>query len=110
MSSESTQALAEVAQVDGVTVVRFIRRTILDQGAIESVGERLLDLVRDHGCRRLVLDFARVESLTSGMLGKFAALHTAVEAAGGKLVFSRPQAIPTYPDEVSAIAALNSAP
>ncbi len=122
MSTEPPQALAEVAQVEGVTVVRFIRRTILDPGAIEAVGERLLDLVRDHGCRRLVLDFHRVESLTSGMLGKFAALHSAVDAAGGRLVFSSvgpfllqifaicnlPQAIPMYPDEASAVGALNA--
>jgi len=88
MSNETSQDLVEVAQVKEVTVVRFTRRTILDPAAIEVVGERLLDLVHNQGCRRLVLDFNRVESLTSGMLGKFAGLHTAIDSAGGRLVFS----------------------
>jgi anti-anti-sigma factor len=120
MSGESPHEFVEVAQVDGVTVVRFTRRTILDPAAIEAVGERLLDLVRNQGCCRLVLDFSRVESLTSGMLGKFAALHAAIEAGGGRLVFSSvgpflrhifaicqlPQAIVLHPDESSAVQAL----
>jgi anti-anti-sigma factor len=120
MSTESSQPLAEVALVEGVTVVRFIRRTILDPAAIEVVGDRLLGLIHHHGCRRLVLDFSRVESVTSGMLGKFAALHSAIAAAGGRLVFSGvgpflqqifaicnlPQTIALHPDEASAVHAL----
>ncbi len=120
MSGETPQDFVEVDQARGVTVVRFTRRTILDPATIEAVGERLLDLVRNQGCRRLVLDFSRAESLTSGMLGKFVALHSAIDAAGGRLVFcgvgpflqqifaicNIPQSIPIHPDEASAIAAL----
>jgi anti-anti-sigma factor len=120
MSGETDHALVEVTQVQDVTVARFTRRTILDPAAIEVIGDRLLDLVRDQGCRRLVLDFSRVESLTSGMLGKFAALHLAINEAGGRLVFSGvgpflqqifaicniPAAIPMHPDEASAVQAL----
>jgi anti-sigma B factor antagonist len=120
MSGELDRDLVEVAQTRGVTVVRFTRRTILDPGAIEAVGERLLDLVNNQGRRLLVLDFSRVESLTSGMLGKFAALHTIIDAAGGRLVFSGvgpflqqifaicniPQSIALHPDESAAVQAL----
>jgi anti-anti-sigma factor len=120
MSGESYHEFVEVVQVDNVTVVRFIRRTILDPAAIEAVGERLLELVRNQGCRRLVLDFSRVESLTSGMLGKFAVLHATIEEGGGQLVFSSvgpflqqiftichlPQAIARHAAEASAVQAL----
>jgi anti-anti-sigma factor len=124
MSSEAPQDLVEVVQVKDVTVVRFARRTILDPVAIELIGDRLLDLIRNQGCRRLVLDFNRVESLTSGMLGKFASLHAAIDEAGGRLVFSSvgpflqqifticnlPPAISLHPDEASAVQALTAAP
>lgn len=123
MADESPH-LAEVDQVKDVTVVRFTRRTILDPATIEVVGDSLLDLVRNQGCRRLVLDFSRVESVTSGMLGKFAALHSAIDSVGGRLVFSGvgpflqqifaicniPQAIPLHPDEASAVEALTATP
>ena len=120
MSPETHPDLVEVCPVQGVTVVRFTRRTILDPAAIEALGERLLALAREEAGRRLVLDFARVESLTSAMLGKFAALHTAVEEAGGRLVFCNvgdflrqiltvcnfPQTIPIHADEAAAVQAL----
>jgi anti-anti-sigma factor len=122
MSAESTPTLLEATQVEGVTVVRFTHRTILDPAAIESVGNRLVSLVRNEGCRALVLDFARVESLTSGMLGKFIALHIAVEQAHARLVFSSvspflmqiftlcniPKTISIHSDEASAVQALQS--
>src|SRR5262249_7028374 len=62
-------ALVQLSRVKDVTVTRFPRRTILDPMAIEALGEQLLDLV-DEGCHRLVLDFTRVESVTSAMFGK----------------------------------------
>jgi anti-anti-sigma factor len=123
MTVDQPDVLLEAAQVGSVTVVRFTRRTILEPGAIEVVGERLLTLVRQEGRRRLALDFARVESLTSGMLGKLVALHKAVEGAGGKLVFcsvgpflqqifticNLPKTIPIHADEAEAVRALSAA-
>jgi anti-anti-sigma regulatory factor len=124
MTETSSHDPVEVAQVQDVTVVRFTRRSIVDPAAIEAIGERLLDLVHTQGRRRLVFDFSRVETLTSGMLGKFAALHAIVDDGGGRLVFSGvgpflkqifticnlPQAIPLHPDEASAVAALTASP
>jgi anti-anti-sigma factor len=122
MTAERHPDLVEVQQAEGVTVVRFTRRTILDPDAIEAVGDRLLGLVRDEGCRKLVLSFGEVESLTSSMLGKFVGLHQAVEDGGGRMVFAHvdpflqqifhicnlPPGIATYPDEASAVAAVGA--
>jgi len=123
MTPQHPEALLEAAQSGGVTVVRFTRRTILDPGAIEAVGARLLDLVCEEGHRHLALDFARVESLTSNMLGKLVALHHAVEDEGGRLAFCSvgpflrqiftvcdlPRTIPIYADQAEAVRALSSA-
>jgi anti-anti-sigma factor len=123
MSDEQPHALLEATQSGDVTVIRFTRRTVLDPEAIEAVGARLLALVRYEGRRKLALDFGRVESLTSAMLGKLVALHQAVEADGGRLVFCSvgpflrqifaicnfPQSIPLHADEAEAVRALSSA-
>lgn len=120
MTTETQPNLVEVRQLPGVTVVRFINRTILEPSAIETLGDRLFRLVREENCRQLVLDFSQVESLTSAMLGKFASLQASIAEAGGHLVccnvgdFLRqiftvcgfPQSIPIYPDETSALRAL----
>lgn len=120
MSVELPTDLLEVASPEGVTVVRFKRRTILDPASIEAVGERLAELTGEGEGRRIALDFSRVESLTSGMLGKFLALHQSVERTGGKLVFcgvgpflkqifticNIPETIPILADEAEAVRAL----
>jgi anti-anti-sigma factor len=112
--------LVEVSDVDGVTVVRFTRRTILDPLLIDLAGQRLLTLVHEQGCRRLVLDFARVESVTSAMLGKLVLLYNTIIAAGGRLAFASvdpflqqifsicnlPAAIPIHPSESAAVQAM----
>ena len=121
MSAETTPELVEIQDVEGVTVVRFLRRTILDPLAIEALGERLQGLVRDQNCNRLAIDCSKVESLTSSMLGKFASLHVAVSRAGGRMVFCNvgdflrqiltvckfPDAIPIHADEAAAVRALS---
>ena len=77
-------------------------------------------MVRDEGRRWLVLNFARVESVTSAMLGTFISLHKEVEKSDGRLVFCNvdsflsqifqlcqlPQQIPVYANEAEALAAL----
>lgn len=123
MSTDTHTELIEVVQDAGVTIVRFARRTILDPEVIETLGDRLQALVRDNGSRQVVLNFERVESVTSAMLGKFAALHNSLTAQGGQVVCCQvgdflgriftlcnfPQAIPIYPDETAAIQALVAA-
>ena len=122
MLAETPPDLVEVHQVEGVTVVRFLRRTILDPLAIEALGERLSSLVRDQGCTRLAIDCAKVESLTSAMLGKFAALHAAITEVGGRVAFCNvgdflrqiltvckfPDTIPIHADESEAVRALTA--
>lgn len=87
MTADTHNDIFEVEQAGDVTVVRFTRRTILDPATIAAVGDRLLGLVEQGGGRKLALDFGRVESLTSAMLGRLVGLHQAVAAGGGRLVF-----------------------
>ncbi|MFO0876326.1 MAG: STAS domain-containing protein [Gemmataceae bacterium] len=121
MSAEQPHAnLFEVTRIEGVTVVRFSRRTILDPDLVEALGNRLTDLARAEKCQQVVLNLGMVESLTSAMLGKFASLHQIISATGGQVAcchvgdFLRtifilcrfPESIPIFPDEATAIQAL----
>src|SRR5690606_2325494 len=93
----------EVSQIDNVTIVRFTDRRITDEVNIEEFGRELTDLV-EQGHRKLVLNFAHVEFLSSAALGKLISLDKRVRTAGGGLKLSniRPQIY-----EVFAITRLN---
>jgi anti-anti-sigma factor len=120
MTDKIPPDLLEVEDAGGVTVVRFTRRTILDPTVIETLGEHLQALVKDQGCRRLVLNFARVESVTSAMLGKLISLYNDIHGGGGRMVFTGvdpfllqifrlcnlPAGIPIHASEADAVQAL----
>jgi anti-anti-sigma factor len=114
--------LLEIQQSDSITVVRFKRRTILESAAIEAIGEHLLSLAGAEGRRTFLLNFSGVESLTSGMIGKFVALQRSLQGMGGRLAFCcvdpflleifkvvrMPQVIPIHADESQAVQALSA--
>lgn len=117
MDAEAPGDVFEAEPRGEVTVVRFTRRTILDPETIAGVGDQLLGLVAEGGVRKFAVDFGRVESLTSAMLGRLVGLHQAVAAAGGRLAFCHvdpflmhiftickvPEAVPVLPDLEAAL-------
>ncbi len=72
--------------VGDTTVLRFHQRTLLGTDLIDQVSQRMQQAVRDHGCRKLVLNLANVESMTTAMVGKIVLLKHTVEKDGGRLV------------------------
>ncbi len=69
-----------------VTVVRLLDKRILDEQVIQQIGDDLNKLVDELGRRKLLLDFAQVEFLSSAALAKLIRLHQRLVAVGGKLV------------------------
>ncbi|TWT90694.1 putative anti-sigma factor antagonist BtrV [Pseudobythopirellula maris] len=53
-----------------VTVVTFTDSKIIHEGEIQELGQELFDLVERDGLKKIVLNFARVEFLSSAALGK----------------------------------------
>jgi len=80
--------LLEVQLIDNVAVVNFVASRILDDQVIEQVGEQLNSLVEQSGHQRILLNFNKVEYLSSAALGKLVVLRKKVEAAKGKLALS----------------------
>jgi anti-sigma B factor antagonist len=77
--------MLEVQEMGDVTVVSFTEKKILDEQNIQAIGEQLYTLVEDAGKRRLLLNFSKVEYLSSAALGKLITLNKKVQAAKGRL-------------------------
>ncbi|HEY1065465.1 MAG TPA: STAS domain-containing protein [Pirellulales bacterium] len=94
----------ETSDKNGVTVVRFVDRKILDESNIQQLGNELFRLVEEEKKTKLVLNFTNVEFLSSGALGKLITLDKKVKANSGVLKLSniRPEIY-----EVFAITKLN---
>jgi anti-sigma B factor antagonist len=85
MSTQPRRPKIEVQESGDVTVVSFTDRKILDEQNIQSIGEQLYALVEDGGKRKMVLNFSRVEYLSSAALGKLITLNKKLQAAKGRL-------------------------
>jgi anti-sigma B factor antagonist len=94
----------EVTEVGDVTVVRFVDRKILDEASIQELGTELFQLVEQENRGKIVLNFSKVDFLSSAALGKLITLDKKVKARSGKLKLSniRPEIY-----EVFAITKLN---
>ncbi|MEX0714805.1 MAG: STAS domain-containing protein [Pirellulales bacterium] len=94
----------EVSEVGDVTVVRFVDRKILDEASIQELGNELFQLVEEEKREKILLNFTKVDFLSSAALGKLITMDKKVKAHSGKLKLSniRPEIY-----EVFAITKLN---
>jgi len=75
----------EVSEIGDVTVVRFVDRKILDTANIQELGDELFGLVEADNRKSLLLNFSRVEFLSSAALNKLILLDRSVKKHGGRL-------------------------
>jgi len=83
----------EVSEVGDVTVVRFVDRKILDTANIQELADELFALVDTDNRKKLLLNFSRVEFLSSAALNKLILLDRSVKKQRGllKLCGLRPE-------------------
>ena len=84
MPEEKKPRLA-VKTADDVTIAYFLDSKVLDELNIKEVGDELLGIARDKPKIKLVVNFERVDYLSSAVLGKLMALHKTVVGQKGKL-------------------------
>jgi anti-anti-sigma factor len=68
-----------------VHIVRFGEHRILDELAVEKIWGELSSVADRSECRKLLLNFAGVERLTTLMLGKLVMLNRQMGSKGGRL-------------------------
>jgi anti-anti-sigma factor len=88
MPSKPRQPWLQMEQVADVTVVRFTQPNILEEGKIHQIGKQLADLVETTDCRKFLLNFANIHSMSSNFVGKLVGMDRAVREAGGRLALS----------------------
>jgi anti-sigma B factor antagonist len=68
--------MLEIRDREDVVVVSFTQAKILDQLAIDKIRDEFNDLTLQAASgRKLLLDFARVQFMSSGMIGQIVRLH-----------------------------------
>lgn len=102
--STTTYRRITVQDVNGVTVVHFRDRKIIEDDPIQKIGQELFSLVETEGRTTILLSFSGVDFVSSAIFGKFITLDKKLKACGGRLKFSdvRPEIY-----EVFAIMKLN---
>src|SRR5215210_2832234 len=86
MTSKTPRQRLVVDDVGDITVVNFVDKKIIDEQNIVMIGDDLFRLVDELGRRKLLLNFANVEFMSSAALGKLIRLHQRLQQVGGKLV------------------------
>ena len=94
----------EVNEVGDVTVVHFRDQKIIEDLRIQELGQELFQLVETEKRKKLLLNFASVDFLSSAALGKLITLDKKVKLNSGAMKFCniRPEIY-----EVFAITRLN---
>jgi anti-sigma B factor antagonist len=82
------QAHLSVREQEGVQIVEFSDRKILEELSIREIEDQLFALVKGHGSVKLLLDFKNVEHLSSAALGMLINLEKEVSQAKGRLMLS----------------------
>jgi len=77
-----------VTSRDGVNVVEFADRKILDELCIAEIREELTALVRSGGSKTTLLSFRNVDYLSSAALSVLITLKNQVGAQAGRLMLS----------------------
>ncbi len=85
---EPARAHLDVQRQDGVVIVSFLDRKILEELNISRIEEELFSIVEAEKQVRIVLDFANVEHLSSRALGTLISLMKRVQGQGGRLALT----------------------
>jgi anti-sigma B factor antagonist len=86
MATQPRRQRLVVEDIGDIAVVSFVDKKILDEQNIQMIGDDLFRLVDELGRRKVLLNFANVEFMSSAALGKLIRLHQKLAGVGGKLI------------------------
>jgi anti-sigma B factor antagonist len=88
----------EVGEVGDVTVARFRDQRIIEDLAIQEIGQELLQLAQEEGRNKLLLNFSAVGFMSSAALGKLITLSKKMKTQGGvlKMCEIRPEILEVF--------------
>jgi stage II sporulation protein AA (anti-sigma F factor antagonist) len=78
----------KVSESGQVSVVTFVDSKIIDEAEIQEMGQELYDLVERDARKKVVLNFANVEFLSSAALGKLIGFDKRVKQHSAQLMLT----------------------
>ena len=84
----STPRRLAIAESGNVSVVTFTDSKIIDEQEIQELGQELFALVEQDGRKKMVLNFADVEFLSSAALGKLISFEKKARGAKAELILT----------------------
>jgi len=85
---EQPSSHLKIRRADGVSVVEFADRKILEELSIQEIGEELQQVVESEPSIKLLLNFKNVDHLSSAALGMLITLNKKVKEQNGTLKLS----------------------
>lgn len=74
-----------VSESDGITVVSFNDRNILEEANIQAIGDEVSAIVESQAIPKILINFEGVEHLSSAALGTLITINNKVRQKGGQL-------------------------
>jgi len=85
---EQPSSHLKIRRANGVSVVEFADRKILEELSIQEIGEELSHLVESEAGIKLLLNFKNVDHLSSAALGMLITLNRKIKEHNGELKLS----------------------
>ncbi|MBI5863000.1 MAG: STAS domain-containing protein [Planctomycetes bacterium] len=85
---EQPSSHLRIRRADGISVIEFADRKILEELSIREIGDELGELVEAEPGIRLLLNFRNVDHLSSAALGMLITLNKRVKEQNGTLKLS----------------------
>jgi anti-sigma B factor antagonist len=79
----------KIKTVEDVTLAFFVARRLVDEEDIEATFGQLQRLADGSEAGKVVLNFRKVEFLSSAVLGRLIKLHKELQSTGGRLILCR---------------------
>lgn len=84
--SEFRSSFLSLEEREPAVVATITRPQLSEEENIEVLGRELLDLVEQHGCRKIIVSLQHVTYITSAALGKLITLHRRLHRKDGQLI------------------------
>jgi len=88
MAAEKNETRLLIHREDRYVQVEFLDRNILDESVIQHIGDEITQLIEESPTPRILLNFQKVEHLSSAALGTLITLNNRVKKKGGQLRLS----------------------
>jgi len=80
-----TDSRLRISDNDGVTVVEFIDRNILDEANIQAINEEITAPIEQSQMPKILISFSNVDHLSSAALGALITINNKIREKSGEL-------------------------